>query len=79
MLYSEGDQMLQVFSCQATVEHGAQWLGSAVLYCVTVIDTQFNLTSFQGEQTSLCLTGCYQYVEAVKSAEPLLWAQGHPY
>ena len=47
--------MLQVFSCQATVEHRAQRLGSAVLYCITASDTKSNLAPFLGEK-ALCVS-----------------------
>lgn len=76
ILCSEGDQMLQVFSCQATAEHWAQrrrwgWrvegrggggLVSVVFYYIMANGTESNLSTFQGEK-ALCVSECYQFLE----------------
>ena len=61
ILCSEGDQMLQVFRCLATVEHRAeQWRGSwgggasAVFYYITANGTESNLY-LSGRESTLCL------------------------
>lgn len=53
---SEGDQMLRVFSCQATVQRWAQSLISPEFYYITATDT--SLMS-DGEH-SLRITCCYR-------------------
>ena len=45
ILCSEGDQMLQVFSCQATAEHRHR-IVSAVFYYITTSGTESNLAAF---------------------------------
>lgn len=44
ILCSEGDQMLQVFRCQATVEHRAQRFGGGGVYYITANGTKSNLS-----------------------------------
>lgn len=69
ILCSEGDQMLQVFSCQATVEHRAQQqscggvvaLVSAVFYYIMANGIKSNLTTFLEEKT-LCISEYYQFL-----------------
>ena len=67
ILCPEGDQMLQVFSCQATVEHRAQrhslkrgGTGTGGGYYITASGT--NLAAFLGEKT-LCVSECDQFLE----------------
>lgn len=94
ILSSEGDQMLQVFSCQATPEHRAQqrsWRRRGVGSCLSSVLLHYsqwrksNLTTFLGEkalcvsQGYQCLGRCVSYGLGAVCELQLLGAQGHCY